>query len=773
VQGFYLKHQNKALSTELYRYKRNISELSSRLRAAQAKEQSLAASHSIVCRAWDLLEADLQALSASLVGPTSNTLGEGGKSAADGQKTTSLWENILSASVDFASLAANDAKALEQCGVTLPSSASNGDDDGHLTYVVEGMPHNFVSGVTGDDSNGNGETHPSPVQAEVDAKAQFTRSLMESLISALREAIGSKSDASQEVALGAMHAHLLAEKRRLESEVGFLHHSLVSAHQKVLDLESDLKAARYDRHRALRKLDKLAASGVEIPEDTVVAESKGLAVTGPPPAQSLNSGVARTSAADDAEGKGLPAYPAGPTAPYSGPAGAQTSSGEADTLKLEMKELQKVSATRLEEANRLRNEKLELEKALTKVTAGEEGGSLPEVTRIKSLLEAEHEKLELTQQRLSVVERKFEEEKAKVRFMDEGHPKEMEAQRVRWNGRMEENLMLLQQVQQELDVSKASLEISLEESKQASAMREQLKEYDVLVKGLEAEVMRLNSESERKHKQIEDLEARAGASGGGNLGAQLASVQGVNDALMSEVETTAKAYREATEQSARLLRQQQSDAESTSQLTNELLRLKQQLELHQQERGALDLKVHHADQVKAQANEYVAQAKEQLAALETALVAERDCSSSLRRELHDEQTRALQARGVAEGSAAELHKLQARMTALQTRCDSLVEDAEAARVQERQAKEASSAAQRKAERRLSKCDDSLQGEEITELRRILRCSVCSSRQKDCIIAKCFHMFCRECVDENLRTRHRKCPACNKGFGADDVHAIYL
>jgi E3 ubiquitin-protein ligase BRE1 len=35
------------------------------------------------------------------------------------------------------------------------------------------------------------------------------------------------------------------------------------------------------------------------------------------------------------------------------------------------------------------------------------------------------------------------------------------------------------------------------------------------------------------------------------------------------------------------------------------------------------------------------------------------------------------------------------------------------------------------------------------------------------------MFCRECVQENLKVRSRKCPACGKGFGQDDVHDIYL
>lgn len=56
---------------------------------------------------------------------------------------------------------------------------------------------------------------------------------------------------------------------------------------------------------------------------------------------------------------------------------------------------------------------------------------------------------------------------------------------------------------------------------------------------------------------------------------------------------------------------------------------------------------------------------------------------------------------------------------------------------------------------------------------LLNCSVCNVRWKNVIITKCYHLFCRECVNENLKVRSRKCPACSKSFGQDDVHEIYL
>ena len=56
---------------------------------------------------------------------------------------------------------------------------------------------------------------------------------------------------------------------------------------------------------------------------------------------------------------------------------------------------------------------------------------------------------------------------------------------------------------------------------------------------------------------------------------------------------------------------------------------------------------------------------------------------------------------------------------------------------------------------------------------MLRCSVCKDRFKSVAIVRCFHLFCKECIDENLRNRHRKCPACGEKFGQDDVRTIFF
>jgi E3 ubiquitin-protein ligase BRE1 len=59
------------------------------------------------------------------------------------------------------------------------------------------------------------------------------------------------------------------------------------------------------------------------------------------------------------------------------------------------------------------------------------------------------------------------------------------------------------------------------------------------------------------------------------------------------------------------------------------------------------------------------------------------------------------------------------------------------------------------------------------LLKLLNCSVCNVRWKDCVITKCYHLFCQQCIQTNLKVRSRKCPACGKHFSENDVKPIFL
>lgn len=63
--------------------------------------------------------------------------------------------------------------------------------------------------------------------------------------------------------------------------------------------------------------------------------------------------------------------------------------------------------------------------------------------------------------------------------------------------------------------------------------------------------------------------------------------------------------------------------------------------------------------------------------------------------------------------------------------------------------------------------------QVAVLKNRLICPVCNARDKKCILLRCRHMFCKPCVDENLKNRSRKCPACACRFDTKDVADVWL
>ena len=68
--------------------------------------------------------------------------------------------------------------------------------------------------------------------------------------------------------------------------------------------------------------------------------------------------------------------------------------------------------------------------------------------------------------------------------------------------------------------------------------------------------------------------------------------------------------------------------------------------------------------------------------------------------------------------------------------------------------------------------DALQ-QENESLKSFVRCPVCNTRPRSCVITKCWHMFCKQCVMQRLGQRSRKCPSCGVAFSHNDQHDIFL
>lgn len=72
------------------------------------------------------------------------------------------------------------------------------------------------------------------------------------------------------------------------------------------------------------------------------------------------------------------------------------------------------------------------------------------------------------------------------------------------------------------------------------------------------------------------------------------------------------------------------------------------------------------------------------------------------------------------------------------------------------------------------CDeDGIRDEIIRELRRKLNCSIVTTQSKEVVLLRCGHLFSRQCTDNLIATRNRKCPICGKPFGNDDVRNVFF
>jgi E3 ubiquitin-protein ligase BRE1 len=64
-------------------------------------------------------------------------------------------------------------------------------------------------------------------------------------------------------------------------------------------------------------------------------------------------------------------------------------------------------------------------------------------------------------------------------------------------------------------------------------------------------------------------------------------------------------------------------------------------------------------------------------------------------------------------------------------------------------------------------------EQLQMYKQLLKCSSCHIRDKEVVLTRCFHVFCKDCIDLRINTRQRKCPSCGDSFGMNDVHLLYL
>ena len=249
--------------------------------------------------------------------------------------------------------------------------------------------------------------------------------------------------------------------------------------------------------------------------------------------------------------------------------------------------------------------------------------------------------------------------------------------------------------------------------------------------------------------------------------------------LLAEMDEISKSVEELQEQNERLLQQVEEKYETSSMLVKEKLRTRKLQQKMSEENGLLQEKcLRLTEKVDAQSN--------LLRSTEIKVRSLQEMNSRLQEDIRQCQASLEVFKKSSKEDTFKMQELQERHQNIQTSVDDLKKESldRKLRLEEkellcRQLGEERDTLQRKLDRTSkltsskSSVKDEIVEEEMKELRRQLQCDVCKDRRKSCIVSKCWHMFCRDCIENSLNARRRICPACARSIARTEVHDIFL
>jgi len=269
---------------------------------------------------------------------------------------------------------------------------------------------------------------------------------------------------------------------------------------------------------------------------------------------------------------------------------------------------------------------------------------------------------------------------------------------------------------------------------------------------------------------------------------ELAATIASKDAAKAKLERTEKEKEFLSQMNARLLKQASEKDEINAKSLSTILHLKQLSEQIAKEKENLEQQVKSAGQLAlaarlaSNARDRVAEefSNEQKAMKGRLEELEKKCSV-LATEKELAEGKLSQEKARMSGLIRDAHNAKKRCEELATQSTKSEEEKqkviESLAVAKREASEATSLSQKLANSKGGGLVAGFTAEQlstqVSHLKNRLACPVCNVRDKKCILLRCRHMFCKQCVDENVKNRSRKCPACGGRFDTKDIADVWL
>lgn len=247
----------------------------------------------------------------------------------------------------------------------------------------------------------------------------------------------------------------------------------------------------------------------------------------------------------------------------------------------------------------------------------------------------------------------------------------------------------------------------------------------------------------------------------------------LSEALMTELDEIAKSLSELQDKNAAFLVQTAEREKKNAKLVSERVKAAHVQSMLRQKNELLGVKLGVQGQAYQSQTRMLKRLEHQATSLKDQLAKSEENNASMQQQLTElkntEQLNmhmAIDYRGQLEESSQRLEQVQLDL-AKQNKSNAALER------ENRDLREQTVALKRKQRSDVGHGDIEGLEAELSLLKARLRCSVCSHRDQNVIITKCCHTFCRECINENLKVRLRKCPGCGVKFGEDDVKPIFI
>lgn len=249
------------------------------------------------------------------------------------------------------------------------------------------------------------------------------------------------------------------------------------------------------------------------------------------------------------------------------------------------------------------------------------------------------------------------------------------------------------------------------------------------------------------------------------------------ETYLSEIESIGQAYIEMQTQNQHLLHQITERDDYNTKLVMDGVKARHLETGLCREIEIMDKKIKHANSLMDLYNEKVAWLEDQLKLWSEQVGKLAEDGRQASADLESTQRRILDLQRECRRIVESFDEAQVRVERSRLDATELQIELEKARFSKKRTEEELELMSRKTTHRKGHTDkpaimEKLQ-QEVGEYRGILKCSICHDRQKEVVVAKCYHLFCNQCVQRALGSRHRKCPTCGTGFGPNDVKPIYI